>query len=81
MNEQDLINELKRMYETAADKKQVASIHLFGIKYADELKNQNLKIIAEKATGKSSYYSEINKGMSLKSLLQEEDYKKLNKFH
>jgi len=71
MNEQELINELKRMYDTAADKKQVASIHLFGIKYANELKDKSLKNIAEKATGKSSYYSEINKGMSLKSLLDE----------
>ncbi len=71
MTEQELINELKKMYETADDKKQVASIHLFGIKYADELKNKSLKNIAEQATGKSSYYSEINKGMSLKSLLNE----------
>jgi hypothetical protein len=38
MNEQELINELKKMYENAADRKQVASIHLFGIKYADDLK-------------------------------------------
>ena len=71
MTEQELINELKKMYETADDKKQVASIHLFGIKYADELKNKSLKNIAEQGTGKSSYYSEINKGMSLKSLLNE----------
>ena len=46
MTEQELINELKKMYETADDKKQVASIHLFGIKYADELKNKSLKNIA-----------------------------------
>ena len=45
MTEQELINELKKMYETADDKKQVASIHLFGIKYADELKNKSLKNI------------------------------------
>lgn len=78
MTEQELINELKKMYETADDKKQVASIHLFGIKYADELKNKSLKNIAEQATGKSSYYSEINKGMSLKSLLNESNLLKSN---
>lgn len=78
MNEQELIDELKKMYETAEDKKQVASIHLFGIKYADELKSKSLKNIAEKATGKSSYHSEINKGMSLKSLLNENNLLKTN---
>lgn len=78
MNEQELIDELKKMYETAEDKKKVASIHLFGIKYADELKNKSLKNIAEKATGKSSYYSEIHKGMSLKSLLNENNLLKTN---
>ncbi|MFW2567758.1 McrB family protein [Aliarcobacter butzleri] len=78
MTEQELINELKKMYETADDKKQVASIHLFGIKYADELKNKSLKNIAEQATGKSSYFSEINKGMSLKSLLNESNLLKNN---
>lgn len=78
MNEQELIDELKKMYETAEDKKKVASIHLFGIKYEDELKNKSLKNIAEKATGKSSYYSEIHKGMSLKSLLNENNLLKTN---
>ena len=37
MNELELIEKLKYMYENAADKKQVASIHLFGIKYLQEL--------------------------------------------
>lgn len=71
MNEQELIEKLKYMYDNAADKKQVASIHLFGIKYREQLKNKNLKNIALKATSKESYYSEINKGMSLGQLLNE----------
>jgi len=69
MNEQELIAELKKMYENADKKKQVASIHLFGIKYTDELKDKNLKNIAKQATGRPSYSSEINKGMNLKTLL------------
>ena len=71
MTEEELILELKRMYENAANKKQVASIHLFGIKYVNELKNKNLKNIAQKATNKESYHSEINKGMNLSTLLFE----------
>ncbi len=79
MNELELILKLKEMYENAADKKQVASIHLFGIKYLKELKNKNLKNIAKKATGKESYYSEINKGMNLSSLLEENNLLKVQK--
>ncbi len=78
MTEEELISELKRMYENAANKKQVASIHLFGIKYVNELKNKNLKNIAQKATTKESYYSEINKGMNLSVLLQENNLLKIS---
>ncbi|PPK60560.1 hypothetical protein B0F89_11913 [Malaciobacter marinus] len=78
MSEEELVDKLKSMYDNAANRKQVASIHLFGIKYADELKNKNLKEIAKKATGKSSYFSEINKGMSLKPLLEESSLLKIN---
>ena len=38
MSEQELINKLKYLYENAEQGQQVASIHLFGIKYAEELK-------------------------------------------
>jgi len=70
MTEQELINKLKEMYENAANKQQVASIHLFGIRYANDLKGHNLKNIALKATDRESYYSEINKGMNLFKLLE-----------
>ena len=74
MSENELIMILKDMYENAADKKQVASIHLFGIEYAEELKKKDLKFIAKEATGKESYYSEIHKGMNLKELLENKSF-------
>jgi 5-methylcytosine-specific restriction protein B len=70
MSEEELIAILKDLYENAATNEQVASIHLFGIQYANELRGKNLKDIARKATGKESYFSEINKGIRLKNLLQ-----------
>ncbi|MFA9373543.1 MAG: McrB family protein [Poseidonibacter sp.] len=70
MREDELILKLKDMYLNAADKKQVSTIHLFGIQYKDELKNKKLKNIAKEATGKESYYAEINKGMNLSILLE-----------
>jgi len=72
MTEQQLIGILKSMYETAGNGQQVAYIHLFGIKYANELKGKNLKNIAEKATGRESYATEISKGMKLRQLLGNE---------
>ncbi len=73
MSEEELISKLKEMYENADNKKQVASINLFGIIYANELKNKNLKNIALKGTGKESYYIEINKGINLSTLLNEKN--------
>lgn len=72
MNEEELICRLKEMYTHAEKGKQVANIHLFGIKYADELNGKVLKNIAIEATGNESYASEISKGINLKSLLQSE---------
>ena len=71
MTEEELILVLKNMYDNAKEGEQVASIHLFGINYADYLKNKNIKNIAINATGKESYFSEINKGMKLNKLLNE----------
>jgi 5-methylcytosine-specific restriction protein B len=69
MNENELIEKLKAMYEGADKGFQVANIHLFGIQHANSLKNKNLKYIASKATGNASYSSEISKGIKLKPLL------------
>lgn len=79
MTEKELIITLKEMYDNALTGEQVASIHLFGIKYVNELKNKNIKNIAMSATGKESYFSEINKGMKLSSLLAQNNLIKIKK--
>lgn len=68
MTPHELIAILERMYrEGKAKREAVLMIHLFGIKYADEIRacGESLHRIAELATGHPSYGTEINKGMSL----------------
>lgn len=67
MDSESLVIKLKDMYENASKGEQTTMIRLFGIKYAEELKenSMSLKDIAEKATGYSSYGNEINKGIQL----------------
>jgi hypothetical protein len=59
------VEKLKEQYETASDGEQVLQIHLFGIKFADELADLSLQDIAEQATGHRSYGTEIRKGIRL----------------
>lgn len=69
MDEQELIKQLKEMYDTAEQGQKVANIHFFGLTYVDELMGKQLKKIAKEATGQESYSSEISKGMKLKNLI------------
>jgi len=62
---QKLINILKYNYDNAPSGYQMTIVHLFGIEYADALKNQRVKDIALAATGKDSLYVEIGKGIKL----------------
>ena len=73
MTEDDAIRRLRDMYRNAPYREKAASIHLFGIKYANELSNLNLKAIAEQATGHESYHSEIHKGIRLAKYVQLRD--------
>ena len=63
----ELANTLKQMYETAPGGEQVAMIHLFGIKYAEEIKAAGYapKDIVQAAEMQPSYATEVNKGMKL----------------
>lgn len=70
MKTSDLTTILRRMYETAGTGGQVTAIHLFGIRHADELRGQPLKEIAQSATGRESYQTEIRKGMNLARFVQ-----------
>lgn len=55
---------LREMYNDPATGR-VVSVHLFGIRYADELPGMNLKEVAERAGIPKSYGTEIGKGMTL----------------
>ena len=56
---------LAEMYENAKPKEQLLAIHLFGIKFADELERLSANEIALKAKSFKSYGTEIRKGMRL----------------
>jgi hypothetical protein len=60
-----LTRNLKEMYDHAPSGFQMTMVHLFGIKYADELESHRTKDIAYNATGKDSLWVELNKGIKL----------------
>ena len=53
------------MYEGAPKGGMASSIHLFGIKYADEIGDLPIRQILIGAGMKESYVTEIRKGMNL----------------
>jgi len=58
---------LKEMYSNAPNKEAVTQIHLFGVKYADEIRKNGLsiaEIVKISGIGKS-YVTEVNKGVNL----------------
>ncbi|MEE1007354.1 MAG: hypothetical protein U0L66_09225 [Acutalibacteraceae bacterium] len=67
MTEYELSNILKEMYETAKPKEKAVMIHLFGIKYADELQQNDISIkeVLNLAHIPETYYPEINKCKNL----------------
>lgn len=67
MTENQLGRILKEMYDNAPDGYQVANIHLFGIKYANVILENNYKatdIIRCSGLNKS-YATEVSKGIKL----------------
>lgn len=62
----ELGNKLKEMYEGSNGDK-TAMIHLFGIKYADVIRNNRFtpREILQVAQMPDSYFAEINKGIKL----------------
>lgn len=67
MMEKRLGQILSDMYKEAPEGDKVTFIHLFGIKYADSIKNNNLSIkkILEYSSVKPSFVTEVNKGVKL----------------
>ena len=65
MDLRQLVDELRRMYDTAPRWEQVTHIHLFGIKYLSELARFTPASVAERAGIGRAYGTEINKGRNL----------------
>ena len=63
----ELGTKLSEMYNNAPKGDAVAMIHLFGIKYADEIKqiNYSKRDIIEQSGISTSYLTELNKGVKL----------------
>ena len=66
MTANELGSILKNMYENSKGDK-TAMIHLFGIKYADEIRNNSYtpRELLQIAQMPESYFAEINKGIKL----------------
>lgn len=65
MTTEEAIRILSDMYSQAPNRETAVQVHLFGIKYADQLKGLNLYHVAERATGNRNWGTEINKGRNL----------------
>jgi hypothetical protein len=64
-------SELARMYrEALATREQATSVHLFGIKYADQIANMSLPEVAIRAGIPKTYATEIRKGINLAKYVQ-----------
>ncbi|TNE81433.1 MAG: hypothetical protein EP332_04595 [Bacteroidetes bacterium] len=60
------------MYGSAPKGYAVANIHLFGIKYANQIANFSKKEIIEESGIRKSYLTELSKGIKLAELLKNE---------
>ena len=73
MTSEELAKELSEMYTTGAKRKERATmVHLFGIKYAEEIKRCGVSSadIAALAKIPASYGTEIRKGINLSIYVQ-----------
>jgi hypothetical protein len=64
---------LAEMYAKAAKKEKAVSIHLFGIKYADQIRDMSAKEIVVGAGLPESYKTEIRKGINLAKYVEVRD--------
>ena len=64
MTVEELADILRCVYKNAPDREIALRVHLFGIKYADELANLSIKKVATLA-GIPGYAAEVNKGRNL----------------
>ncbi len=65
MTEKQLSEKLADMYNNARRNEQATMIHLFGIKYAAEIRKYSIKDIVLAAGLHLSYLTEVHKGIML----------------
>lgn len=65
MDYNDLVQELINAYHTPLEGNRVVMIHLFGIRYAEDLAGISIKELLNDAEVPASYYPEIKKAMNL----------------
>lgn len=72
MREKRLGEILTKMYYSAPNGYKVTFIHLFGIKYANEIVSENLNVkkILEFSTVKPSFATEVSKGIKLSGYIK-----------
>jgi len=79
MSKDELSQILKDMYNNAKDGEKVAMIHLFGMKYGNEIKQAaSFKEIAQLAGIQESYATEISKGSKIADVSKHYNHKKKN---
>jgi uncharacterized protein YunC (DUF1805 family) len=61
----DLANALREMYKRAKRGERATAVHLFGIRYADQLGGAPIKEIVLRAGLTESWGTEVRKGMKL----------------
>jgi len=71
----ELGQKLKEMYDNAPTGEKALQIHLFGIKYADEIKenDNSIKDIVNFAGMRESYKTEVGKGVNLAKYVRIKD--------
>lgn len=56
---------LKEMYDNAPRKEQVTMIHLFGVRYSEDIQKVGIREVIEAAGIHSTYRTELNKAVKL----------------
>ncbi len=56
---------LEEMYSNAPKKEQVTMIHLFGVKYAEDIQKVGIREVIEQSGIHSTYRTELNKAVKL----------------
>lgn len=71
--ESELAKILKDMYRNARDREAVSMIHLFGIRYANELRQEDVSVnrVVELSGIPISYVAEVLKGIKLAKFVRE----------